>query len=165
MSQTLLPLTSVAPFSKGLTEIFKESKNWNPSIIFKGADFFKYFYFQSVTTSLWMHNCINVFYHTIGTSEVVIYIYLLMRMQPRFIKRVVYFLDLKLVCVRYFVVMMSWIGLQNLAALISGITQKLLYLTSSNLVRKYITNKNNPLHAVSFENWRQNTISIKNIIG
>ena len=37
--------------------------------------------------------------------------------------------------------MMSWTGLHKFADVIFGITQKLLYITSSNLVRLYITNK------------------------
>ena len=36
---------------------------------------------------------------------------------------------------------MSWIGLHKLADIIFGITQKPFYITSSNLVRQYITNK------------------------
>ena len=37
--------------------------------------------------------------------------------------------------------MMSWIGLHKFASVISGIIQKLLCITPSNLVRWYITNK------------------------
>ena len=37
--------------------------------------------------------------------------------------------------------MMSWIGLDKFANVIFEITQQLLYITSSNLVRYYITNK------------------------
>ena len=34
---------------------------------------------------------------------------------------------------------MSWIGLYKFAGVIFGITQKLFYITPSNLVREYIT--------------------------
>ena len=37
--------------------------------------------------------------------------------------------------------MMSWISLPKFADVIFEITQQLLYITSSNLVRQYITNK------------------------
>ena len=37
--------------------------------------------------------------------------------------------------------MMSWTGLHKFADVIFGTAQKLLYITSSNLVRLYITNK------------------------
>ena len=37
--------------------------------------------------------------------------------------------------------MMSWIGLPKFADVIFEITQQLIYITSSNLVRQYITNK------------------------
>ena len=37
--------------------------------------------------------------------------------------------------------MMSWTGLDKFVDVIFGITQKLLYITSSNLFRKYVTNK------------------------
>ena len=37
--------------------------------------------------------------------------------------------------------MMSWIGLHKFAAVIFEITQQLLYITASNLVRYHITNK------------------------
>ena len=37
--------------------------------------------------------------------------------------------------------MMSWIGLHKFAGVIFGITQKPPYITPSNLVREYITNK------------------------
>ena len=37
--------------------------------------------------------------------------------------------------------MMSYIGLHKFADVIFGITQKPLYITSSNLVREYILNK------------------------
>ena len=37
--------------------------------------------------------------------------------------------------------MMSWIDLHKFANVIFGITQKLLYITWSILVRKYVTNK------------------------
>ena len=37
--------------------------------------------------------------------------------------------------------MMSCIGLHKFGDVILGITQKLLYITSSNLVRQYITTK------------------------
>ena len=37
--------------------------------------------------------------------------------------------------------MMPLIGLHKFEDVIFGITQKLLYVTSSNLVRQYITNK------------------------
>ena len=39
--------------------------------------------------------------------------------------------------------MMSCIGLHKFAGVIFGITQKLLFITPSNLVREYITNKKN----------------------
>ena len=37
--------------------------------------------------------------------------------------------------------MMPWIGLRKFADVNFGITQKPLYIASSNLVRKYVTNK------------------------
>ena len=37
--------------------------------------------------------------------------------------------------------MMSWTGLDKFVDVIFGITQKQLYITSSNLFRKYVTNK------------------------
>ena len=37
--------------------------------------------------------------------------------------------------------MMSWIGVHKFTDVIFGLTQKPLYITASNVVRKYITDK------------------------